>query len=220
MKVKVKFYSVYRDKLGEEKEYELREGATVSDLLEILKEELGELYELAKPVVLVNKRYADEREPLSEEYRIDVIPPAAGGRRRAIVTFDKDIDVNEVIKDLSNPESGAIVLFVGFVKSKGGLVKELVYEAHEDLEKFIEEKIDEVVRERNLIDALVVQFLGPRKVGEKTLIVATSATSREEAFQGARELLEKMKHEVPIWKLERRVDGEYWLVGDKELKRL
>ncbi len=221
MKIKVRFYSIYKDKLGTEREYELREGATVRDLMKALEKDLGELFEIAKPVILVNKRYASEEEPLDPGSKIDVVPPAAGGRSRALILREgEEMDLDEIVKNLSHPESGAVVLFVGLVKSKGGTVRELVYEAHEDIEKFINEKIEEVVRKRNLIDAFVVQYLGARKVGEKTLVVATSARSREEAFEGARELLEKMKHEIPIWKLEKRIDGEYWLVGDKEIKRL
>jgi molybdopterin synthase catalytic subunit len=51
-----------------------------------------------------------------------------------------------------------------------------------------------------------------------------SAVNREVAFRVAREALERVKHEVPIFKLERRDDGDYWVVGDgrripKEKKR-
>ncbi|UXD21548.1 molybdenum cofactor biosynthesis protein MoaD [Ignicoccus pacificus DSM 13166] len=218
MKVKVRFYAIYRDKLGKEKIYDLPEGAKVRDLLEILKDELGELYEVAEPVIIIKGRFAEPEEELTEV--VDVVPPAAGGKPKVIVTKD-DYSVDDVVNSILSEDVGAVVTFVGFVKSKGGKVKELVYEAHEDLEKFIEKHIDDVIKKYNLKDAMVVQFIGPRKVGEKTLIVATAAEGREEAFKGARELLERLKHEVPIWKLERRVDGEYWLIGEKEeVKRL
>ncbi len=218
MKVKVRFYALYKDKLGKEREYELPDNAKVKDLLEILKTELGELYEVAEPVVIAHGRFAEPDDPLPE--KVDVVPPAAGGRPRVIVTRDEDYSVDELIADLSTPDVGAIVTFVGLVKSKGGMVKELVYDAHEDLDAFIEKVVDEVVKEYGVIDARVVQFLGPRRVGQKTLIIAVAGEGRDETFKAARELLERLKHDVPIWKLERRVDGDYWIIGEsKEVSR-
>jgi len=218
MLVKVRFYALYRDKLGPMKVYEFPEGSKVKDLLDKLRDELGELYDIAKPVILINSRYADEEDPLSSE--VDVIPPAAGGKPNVIITSKDDVDVDSLINDIVREDTGAVVVFVGFVKSKGGKVKELVYEAHESLKEVIQKKIDEIEGKYDIHDALVVQFLGTRKVGQKTLIVAVSAEDRNSAFDAARDLLEKLKHEIPIWKLERRMDGEYWLVGeDKEVKR-
>ena len=219
MRVKVHFYALYKDKLGAIKTYELPDDAKVKDLLEILKDELGEIYEIAKPVVLIKGRYAEDDEPLTEE--VDVIPPAAGGRPRAIVTSEEDIGLDSLIREVVYDDTGAVVSFIGLVKSKGGQVKELIYESHEALDKIIEQKIDEIKKKYDIHDARVVQFLGPRKVGQKTLIIIVSAKDRHNAFEAAKELLEKMKHEVPVWKLEKREDGEYWLIGeDKEVKRL
>jgi molybdopterin synthase catalytic subunit len=217
LKVRVRFYAIYRDLLGSEKVYEFPDNAKVKDLLERLKVELGELYEDAEPLIIINGKFAEPDEPLSE--RVDVVPPATGGSPKVLIT-DKDVSIDEVISKLQTEEVGAIVTFVGFVKSKGGKVKELVYEAHDDLEMFIDKHVNEIISKYDVEDAFVVQFVGSRKVGEKTLIVAVAAKGREEAFKAARELLERLKHEIPIWKLERRVDGEYWLVGDKELRRL
>jgi len=45
--------------------------------------------------------------------------------------------------------------------------------------------------------------VGSLRPGDATLYVFVSAVNREVAFRVAREALERVKHEVPIFKLER-----------------
>ena len=214
MKLKLKFYALYRDLFGEEKVLEVPDGIKVKDLKEMIAKELPEGY--PEPVILVNGRYAEDEEPVLGE--VHVVPPASGGRGRVLVT-EGDYSVDKAISKVLDEETGAVVVFVGYVKPKGGKVKELVYEVHPDFPKFVERIIDEALKKYEAQDAYVVQFEGPRRVGEKTLIIAVSSDTRDQAFSAAREILERIKHEAPVWKLERRVDGEYWLSGDKEIKR-
>ncbi|MEM0005949.1 MAG: molybdenum cofactor biosynthesis protein MoaE, partial [Ignisphaera sp.] len=56
--------------------------------------------------------------------------------------------------------------------------------------------------------------------GEKALYIAVIAKNRKEAINVLSRILERVKHEVPIFKLERRDDGEYWIIGEsKRIKR-
>src|ERR1035438_7101565 len=51
-------------------------------------------------------------------------------------------------------------------------------------------------------------------VGEVSLAVAVSLPHRAEAFEACRRAIESIKHDVPIWKKERLVDGkERWVEG-------
>ncbi len=215
MRLKLKFYALYKDLFGEEKIIDVSDNIKVKDLREIIKKELPEDY--PEPVILVGGRYAEDEEPILEE-EVHVVPPASGGRGRVLVT-DKDYSIDEAISKVLEEETGAVVVFVGYVKPKGGRVKELVYEIHPDFPEFVERIIEQVLEKYKAQDAYVVQFKGPRKIGEKTLIIAVSSETRDQAFEATREILERIKHEAPVWKLEKRIDGEYWLSGDKEIRR-
>jgi molybdopterin synthase catalytic subunit len=49
--------------------------------------------------------------------------------------------------------------------------------------------------------------VGPVALGEPSVIVAASAPHRGEAFAGACEIIDRIKDEVPIWKVEVDADG-------------
>jgi len=216
LKVKLKLYAMYKDALGEAAELELPEGSKVADLKRKVLELLPEGY--PEPVVLKDGRFAEDEEPLTEgEY--ELVPPAAGGGGRVVLTEEEDWSLDGLVEELGDPESGATVIFVGTVKSKGSKVLELIYEAHPSVKEFMEKIVEEELKKWGALDARVVQFLGPRKVGQKTLIIAVSGKDRESAFKAAREILERLKHEPPIWKREVRTDGEYWITGEGELRR-
>ncbi|MEM4691399.1 MAG: molybdenum cofactor biosynthesis protein MoaE, partial [Desulfurococcaceae archaeon] len=55
---------------------------------------------------------------------------------------------------------------------------------------------------------------GNLKPGEPTVYMAVASISRKEALETASRVRERIKKEVPIFKLEKRVDGEYWVIGD------
>ena len=48
-------------------------------------------------------------------------------------------------------------------------------------------------------------------LGEPSVIVAVSAAHRGEAFAGAREAIDRIKAEAPIWKKEISDGGESWV---------
>ena len=58
--------------------------------------------------------------------------------------------------------------------------------------------------------------VGELRVGEVSVVVAVSAPHRAEAFEACRHAIERIKHDVPIWKKERLADGqEVWVEGKK-----
>jgi molybdopterin synthase catalytic subunit len=55
---------------------------------------------------------------------------------------------------------------------------------------------------------------GELAVGEASVAVAASAAHRAEAFDAARHAIERLKHDVPIWKKEALVSGDArWVQG-------
>jgi molybdopterin synthase catalytic subunit len=48
-------------------------------------------------------------------------------------------------------------------------------------------------------------------VGDTAVLCAASAPHREAAFAACRELIDRIKQRVPIWKREHGTDGPYWV---------
>ena len=53
----------------------------------------------------------------------------------------------------------------------------------------------------------IVHRTGALGVGEASIAIAAASPRRDAAFEAARRALERVKREVPIWKLERYDDG-------------
>lgn len=131
--------------------------------------------------------------------------------------------VNELKKDDSNFEIGGIAFFLGTVKGTvedGGKVLELEYES---LEKTAEEILAKVAEEERkkwgLKSIAIIHRIGVLKPGEPTLLVAVAGRGRKEVFPALEETVERIKKEVPIFKLEKREDGEYWIIGERKRVR-
>lgn len=213
MKLKVKYFSIAKDAAGTGlEEVELSSGATVSELRERLRHLHPMLSELNDLLVLVNGSPVPDSQVLREGDEVAIIPPVSGGG-----IIEGELDLNDEVKKLvKETGSGAIVAFFGFVKGlvDGKKVRELEYEAYEP---FATKKIEEIERSiKGVKKVRIYHRIGRLKPGEPTIYILVSATGRKEAFEGAREALERVKHEVPIFKLEKREDGDYWVIGDGE----
>jgi len=111
-------------------------------------------------------------------------------------------------------EAGAIAVFVGTVRGKRGdeKVLRLEYEAHEDLAvEAMKRIIEEAKAKYGIIDAVIQHRLGAVKVGEDVMYVLAASRHRAEAFQALSEIVEIVKHEVPIWKKEVTERRSYWV---------
>lgn len=146
----------------------------------------------------------------------------AGGGRYIdvkILSSDERVDLNDLVEKLANIDerAGALVLFIGFVKGlvENQVVNELEYTAVIDIALKQMEKIAIEEAERHDLSAVTIwHYIGVRKKGELTLIIATVGKDRSSTQEGNSAILERVKKEVPIFKLERRSDGEYWIIGD------
>ncbi len=75
------FFASYRDLVGTDQlPVEVREGATVADLVEELRNRGAPFNALpAAPAIAVNRTYAFLDEPLASNDEVAFIPPVAGG---------------------------------------------------------------------------------------------------------------------------------------------
>lgn len=109
-----------------------------------------------------------------------------------------------------NPKAGAVVLFSGEVRdsSLGKQVEYLEYEAYPTMAiKMISEIVNEAITRWNLNFAIAQHRIGIINSGESAVVVITTSPHRAEAYAANRYIIDRIKHEVPIWKCEYFTDG-------------
>ncbi|MEM1639140.1 MAG: molybdenum cofactor biosynthesis protein MoaE [Desulfurococcaceae archaeon] len=221
MKIIIKSFSIIRDVIGEHVELDFERPITIKELIELIRDK----YNVPKDIellVILNNRIASEDQIIDRDSVIYITPPFSGGGRVIDVKIlrEKDKpDFNAIIRDLTHldKESGALAIFIGFVKGKIGdkEVHELEYDAIDELAiKQLEKIAREEADNYGLSSAVIWHYVGRLKPGDITLVIATTSNSRESAINAMRKILERVKKEVPVFKLERRSDGDYWVVGD------
>jgi molybdopterin converting factor subunit 1 len=205
MKVRVRLFAMLRDRAGtDEVELELPEGARVGDALERLADVAGGM----RVVMAVNREYADADAPLAAGDELALIPPVSGGAAPEVVTTTTlaPISLDALLAQVRDPRAGAVVTFQGVTRE----VAELEYEAYEEMaSERIHTIVSEVCERHDVCRAAAQHRLGTVPLSEPSVAVAVSAPHRAEAFAAAREIIDRIKQEAPIWK---REEGE-WVDG-------
>ncbi len=114
----------------------------------------------------------------------------------------------------SSSEIGGIAVFVGAVRGSRGdeKVVKLEYEAHESLApKAMRTIIEESKAKYGIVDAVIEHRVGTVRVGEDVMYVVVASKHRAEAFRALPEIVDRVKHEVPIWKKEVTEKSIYWV---------
>jgi molybdopterin synthase catalytic subunit len=125
------------------------------------------------------------------------------------------------LKSSKNIEkAGAIGTFTGIVRAVTETTRTefLEFESHGELAQKKLDKICEDLKQKNgIVDVLIHHRTGIIASGEDIVFIAVAAGHREELFPVLREAIERLKVEVPIWKKEHTVEGEWW-VHDGDLR--
>jgi molybdopterin synthase catalytic subunit len=124
------------------------------------------------------------------------------------------ISVDETIAAVRRPASGAIAVFLGTVRdhNDGQAVTVLEYEAYATMaEKELSVIADEIEREIPDVQLAVLHRVGRLNVGDVAVVCAAAAAHRDQAFRACRELIERIKRRVPIWKREHGPSGAHWV---------
>ncbi len=127
-----------------------------------------------------------------------------------IKIVEHEIDTNQLLNSVSNPDAGANLLFVGTTRRFTGESEttQLNYDCYRAMaEKKLQELTSEAETRWQLTGCNIVHRIGNVSVGEASLAVAISSTHRDEAFEAGRWIIEKLKQVVPIWKQEVFNDG-------------
>jgi molybdopterin converting factor subunit 1 len=205
MHVRVRLFAGLRDRAGVEAiELELPDGASVGDALA----QLTHVSDGVKVVMAVNREYADADVRLHADDELALIPPVSGGATRvahARVTAEP-LSHDRLTELVKSPRAGAIVTFLGTTRE----VDQLDYEAYAPMaEQKIAEIVAQAIETHGLTAAAAEHRIGTVPLSEPSVIVAASAPHRSEAFDGAREIIDLIKAQAPIWK---REEGE-WVEG-------
>ncbi len=115
---------------------------------------------------------------------------------------------------MSHPGAGGVATFLGVVRdqNEGRAVTLLEYEAYGAMaEAELGRILEEIVREIPGARVAATHRVGPLRVGEAAVACAASAPHRGEAFKACRELIDRIKGRLPIWKREHGPDGPYWV---------
>jgi len=213
--VRVRLFAQLRERAGtRELALELPEGACVADAL-------ARLDHLARglPLVLaVNRSYAAEDQPLAPGDELALIPPVSGGAgdepatvAHALVT-EESLSLDALALRVRDPRAGAIVTFQGVTRE----VARLSYEAYAEMaQERIAAIVAEAIASHGLCAAACEHRVGEVPLSEPSVVVAVSAAHRGEAFAGAREIIDRVKAEAPIWKREVTGEGAAWVPGTR-----
>ncbi|MXV49758.1 molybdenum cofactor biosynthesis protein MoaE [Pedobacter sp. HMF7647] len=128
------------------------------------------------------------------------------------VLTDKPIDLPGLLASSHHEQAGAVVLFSGDVRNHniGREVSYLEYEAHNELAEKSIRKILEDAKEKWPLNIAAAQHrLGKVAILESAVVVITASAHRSEAFVANRYIIDRIKHETPIWKCEYYTNGEY-----------
>lgn len=207
VKIDVKLFAMLRERAGSDTvEVELADGATVGDLLGELTELIGAMPVLAA----VNREYSETSRALSAGDEVALIPPVSGGSDVHAAITDGPLSIDRLTRMVVRDGAGAVVSFQGITRE----VERLDYEAYAEM---AEQRIGEIltdIRGRHKLEAIAAEHrIGSVPLGEASVLVAAASAHRAEAFAAAREAIDRIKAEAPIWKREIEGGEGRWVEG-------
>ncbi len=111
-------------------------------------------------------------------------------------------------------KAGAIGTFSGIVRavSANSRTEFLEFESYGEVAR---QKMDEICsalkQEEGIVEVLMYHRTGIIQKGEDIVHIVVAAGHREQMFPVLREAIERLKREVPIWKKEHTLEGEWWV---------
>lgn len=242
MQVRVRFFGMLKEVAGRDDDMlRLPEGARVADLLERCATSAPDLKEYFSVIaVALNQEYSERDAALHEGDEVALIPPVSGGsgKQQAAVSNQhsvvggqpraplasshariiwEKIDTSEVLEGIKRGEDGAAVVFEGVVRNhtRGRRTLHLEYEAYEAMAlKELENLAMQALGEFPIRDVAIVHRLGRLEIGETSVLIVVASAHRGAAFEACRQVIDRLKRTVPIWKKEYFEDGAVWADGE------
>lgn len=166
--------------------------------------------------VAVNAEIVDASALVADGDEISLLPPVAGGQDldELIAIREGPLEHAEAVAFVTTPASGGIGVFLGVVRetNEGNPVSEIDYTAFEEMAIPVIRAIAAEARGRwPLHRVAILHSIGRLRVGDASVVVATSAEHRAEALEACRYVIDAVKERAPIWKQEFGPDGTRWI---------
>jgi MoaE-MoaD fusion protein len=203
--IQVRLFAGLRERAGTDRlEIELPDHAKVADVLAAMADTPVGAIRPRECVVAVNREYANADEPVNAGDEVALVPPVSGGAPIEVTITGEPLNLAALADAVRDPRAGGVVLFEGVTRD----VPELDYEAYAEMAHAKLEQIAAEEAERHGLCAVAIAHrTGTVPLSEPSVIVAASAPHRGEAFAGARALIDRVKAEAPIWKVELTAEG-------------
>lgn len=134
---------------------------------------------------------------------------------------EDEIDLNELLAQITLPSTGAAAIFTGMVRgvTARGETRDtdyLEYEAYVPMAEAKMKQVGEEIRARwdSIEGIAIVQRIGRLYPQTPTVLIACTAAHRDTGvFDAARYGIDRLKEIVPVWKKEVSPDGQFWVEG-------
>jgi molybdopterin synthase catalytic subunit len=130
---------------------------------------------------------------------------------------DGTIDVAGLLADVAADGNGGTVVFLGTVRrsAEDGDIAAIEYSAYREMaEPELGRIVAEALAQWPGARIVLQHRLGVVPTGEASLVIATSAPHRADAYAASRFVIEETKRRAPIWKKERFASGATrWVEG-------
>lgn len=126
----------------------------------------------------------------------------------------KPIDVGKCFDKVSSEQNGCVDLFVGTVRAdnRGQEVKHLIFEAYQKMALSELQKLATDIKQKWPVNHVLIHHrLGKVNVTDVAVVIAISASHRNDSIDATRYAINTLKSTVPIWKKEVYQHGETWL---------
>ncbi len=111
-------------------------------------------------------------------------------------------------------EAGAIGTFTGLVRELSGKERTVALE-FESFDAVMKERInaieDDLKKRKGILDVYIYHKTGRIEAGEDIVFIVILSRHRDELFPALKDAIERVKAEVPIWKKELTVGGDFWV---------
>lgn len=120
--------------------------------------------------------------------------------------FDPGAEITRI--SAARGDIGGIASFTGLCRGEAGRLSGLELEHYPGMaERAIRRICEEAASRFGLLAVAAIHRHGVIAPGENIVFVATAASHRRAAFEGAEFIMDFLKSEAPFWKKEHRADG-------------
>lgn len=137
------------------------------------------------------------------------------GRVALVGISPAPISAAAAIEAVNDRAAGGLGVFAGVVRDNDGGrgVARLTYEAHPAALDELRALAQRAAARDGVSAVAALHRTGTLDIGDLAVVVAVSAPHRAEALDTTRWLIDRLKHEIPIWKQQEFTDGAVEWVG-------